>query len=201
VFLFFGFIRKYKGLHYTIEAFSRIAQKYPYASLIIAGESFWDTVDKKNWHVKLKSAIFKMLKSIFIKSNDQEKDYRPLELIEKFGIQDRVLIANRFIANEEVHRFFQLSDVVVNYYEYATPSGVESIAYNFNKPILATRVGHFAHAILDGKNGYLAEPADISSMAITMEKFINQPISEEIVAGFKKNLSWEKYVESIRGND
>lgn len=201
VFLFFGFIRKYKGLHYTIEAFSRIAQKYPDTSLIIAGESFWDTVDKKKWHVKLKSVIFKMLKSIFIKSNDQEKDYRPLDLIEKFGIKDRVLIANRFIANEEVHRFFQLSDVVVNYYEYATPSGVESIAYNFNKPILATRVGHFAHAILDGKNGYLAEPADISSMEKTMEKFINHPISEEIVEGFKKSLSWEKYVESIRGND
>jgi hypothetical protein len=62
-------------------------------------------------------------------------------------------------------------------------------------------VGHFAHAILDGKNGYLAEAADISSMEKTMEKFINHPISEEIVAGFKKNLSWEKYVESIRGND
>jgi glycosyltransferase involved in cell wall biosynthesis len=54
---------------------------------------------------------------------------------------------------------------------------------------------------LDGKNGYLAEAADISSMADTMEKFINHPISEEIVEGFKKSLSWEKYVESIRGND
>ena len=200
VFLFFGFIRKYKGLHYTIEAFSRIAQKYPDASLIIAGESFWDTVDKKKWHVKLKSAIFKMLKSIFIKSNDQEKDYRPLELIEKFGIQDRVLVANRFIANEEVHRFFQLSDVVVNYYEYATPSGVESIAYNFNKPILATRVGHFAHAILDGKNGYLAEAADISSMANTMERFILNPIPASEVEVFKKQLSWEEYARTINSS-
>ncbi len=201
VFLFFGFIRKYKGLHYTIEAFSRIAEKYPDASLIIAGESFWDTVDKKKWHVKLKSAIFKMLKSIFIKSNDQENDYRPLELIEKFGIQNRVLVANRFIANEEVYRFFQLSDVVVNYYEYATPSGVESIAYNFNKPILATRVGHFANAIEDGKNGYLAEADNIESMTAAMERFIHQPILEENVAAFKKNLSWEKYVESIKEND
>jgi glycosyltransferase involved in cell wall biosynthesis len=57
VFLFFGFIRKYKGLHDTIEAFSRIAEKYPNASLIIAGESFWDTVDKKKWHVKLKKLL------------------------------------------------------------------------------------------------------------------------------------------------
>ena len=200
VFLFFGFIRKYKGLHYAIEAFSKISKQHPDASLLIVGESFWNTVDKKNPLIKFKSWIFKVLKSIFIKSKDQEKDYNPLALIEKLGLTNQVVVVNKFIANEEVHRYFQVCDAVVNYYEYATPSGVESIAYNFSKPILATRVGHFAHAIVDGENGYLAEADDVNSMAETMERFLNYPIPAEHVKKFAAQLSWENYAATIIGD-
>jgi glycosyltransferase involved in cell wall biosynthesis len=197
VFLFFGFIRKYKGLHYAIESFSKIAKQHPEASLLIVGESFWDTVDKKNWLVRIKSALFRLLKSIFIRSKDQEKDYRPLELIQQLGLENRVVVVNRFVPNEEVNRYFQLSNAVVNFYEYATPSGVESIAYNFHKPILATRVGHFAHAIVDGENGYLAEAADVESMASTLERFLKHPIPESNVKTYADQLSWEKYARVI----
>jgi len=197
VFLFFGFIRKYKGLHYAIESFSKITKQHPEASLLIVGESFWDTVDKKNWLVRIKSALFRLLKSIFIRSKDQEKDYRPLELIQQLGLENRVVVVNRFVPNEEVNRYFQLSDAVVNFYEYATPSGVESIAYNFHKPILATRVGHFAHAIIDGENGYLAESADVESMAATLERFLMHPIPESNVKIVADQLSWEKYARVI----
>lgn len=197
VFLFFGFIRKYKGLHYAIESFAKIAKSHPEASLLIVGESFWDTVDKKNWLVRIKSALFRLLKSIFIRSKDQEKDYRPLELINQLGLENRVVVVNRFVPNEEVNRYFQLSDAVVNFYEYATPSGVESIAYNFHKPILATRVGHFAHAIIDGENGYLAEAADVESMAATLERFLKHPIPESNVKIVADQLSWEKYARVI----
>ena len=200
VFLFFGFIRKYKGLHYAIEAFSLIAKKYPEASLLIVGESFWDTVNKKSPSIQFKSWVFRVLKSIFIQSKDQEKNYNPLALIKKFHLENQVVVVNTFIANEEVHRYFQVCDAVVNFYEYATPSGVESIAYNFNKPILATRVGHFAHAIIDGENGYLAKDADIKSMAETMERFLNHPIPEENVKKIATQLSWKNYASVIMGD-
>jgi glycosyltransferase involved in cell wall biosynthesis len=199
VFLFFGFIRKYKGLHYAIESFAKIANQHPDATLLIVGESFWDTVDKKNWMVRIKSTLFRLLKSIFIRSKDQEKNYRPLELIKQLGLENRVVVVNRFVPNEEVNRYFQLSDAVVNFYEYATPSGVESIAYNFQKPILATRVGHFAHAIHDGENGYLAEAANITSMASTLVQFIEHPIPAENVKRIADKLSWSNYARVILG--
>jgi glycosyltransferase involved in cell wall biosynthesis len=199
VFLFFGFIRKYKGLHYAIEAFSKIAKQYPDTSLLIVGESFWNTVDKKNPFIRVKTWLFRLLKSVFIQSKDQEKDYNPLALIKELGLEQQVAVVNRFIANEEVHRYFQVSDAVVNYYEYATPSGIESIAYNFNKPILATSVGHFAHAIVDGENGYLAKAADVNSMAATLERFIKNPVPEENVKKIAAQLSWENYAATIIG--
>ena len=197
VFLFFGFIRKYKGLHYAIEAFAKIAAKHPDASLLIVGESFWNQAAKKTISVKMKTAVFRFLKSLIIKTADQERDYNPLALIEKLEIGKQVVVINSFVPNEEVNRYFQVSDAVVNYYEYATPSGVESIAYNFSKPILATRVGHFATAIVDGKNGYLAEAADVNSMAEVMERFLKFPVAEESVKQFALSLSWKRYAQAI----
>ncbi len=199
VFLFFGFIRKYKGLHYAIEAFSRIASRHPDTSLLIVGESFWNTVDRSRLRVRLKSAVFGFLKSVFIKNAGDESAYNPLQLIEKYGLAEQVVVVNRFVPNEEVHRYFQLCDAVVNFYEYATPSGVESIAYNFSKPILATRVGHFANAIADGQNGYLAKAADIDDMARVMENFLNTPVPEENVKKIADGLSWSRYAGTILG--
>jgi len=47
VFLFFGFIRKYKGLHNVIKAFARLADERNDVSLMIVGEAFWNTLDRK----------------------------------------------------------------------------------------------------------------------------------------------------------
>lgn len=199
VFLFFGFIRKYKGLHYALEAFSRLRKSNPEAMLLVAGESFWDTVDKTKWTNKIKSFIFGLLKSIFISNKDQEKNYRPLDLIEQLGLQNSVVVVNRFIPNEEVARFFQVSDAVLNFYEYATPSGVESIAYQFEKPVLATKVGHFEHAIQHGLNGYLAEAADVNSMAATMRLFIEKGIDKAAFKSYCAQYNWESYATQVAG--
>lgn len=67
------------------------------------------------------------------------------------------MVFNQFIPNEDVHKYFQVSDCVVLYYLTATPSGIESLSYNFDLPILATRVGHFPETIEEGVNGYLAD--------------------------------------------
>ena len=197
VFLFFGFIRKYKGLHNAIRAFSVVAKKYPDSSLLIVGESFWDTVDKTQWSTKAKQFVFNTARALLLRKGDSEQEYRPLNLIEELGLENQVVVVNSFVANEEVYKYFQVSDEVVNFYEYATPSGVESIAYNFRKPILATSVGHFKYAIQDGENGYLAEANNIESMAKAMENAILNPVSPEKIRGIASKLSWKKYSEAI----
>lgn len=197
VFLFFGFIRKYKGLHNAINAFAEVAKKRDDVSLLICGESFWNTLDSKKLSTKIKKALFGVAKKIFLGNSEDEKDYHPLELIEQHGIQDKVVVFNQFIANEEVHKFFQVSDCVVLYYLTATPSGIESLSYNFKLPILATRVGHFPETVVDGFNGYLAEPNDVQSMADTMIRYLDHPLPGENVAKTAEKLSWENYALAI----
>jgi glycosyltransferase involved in cell wall biosynthesis len=160
VFLFFGFIRKYKGLHNVIEGFNLLAKKRDDVSLLVVGELFWSTLDSKKFSTRLKRAVFGIAKKVFLSKKDDEQDYRPLDLVESYGLQDRVKAITEFVPNEDVHLYFQASDAITLFYLTATPSGVESMAYNLGLPILATRVGHFPETIRHGYNGYLAEPDD-----------------------------------------
>lgn len=197
VFLFFGFIRKYKGLHHLIEAFHLLSQKRDDVSLLICGESFWATLDNKKLSTKIKNAVFGLAKSLFLKKADDERDYNPLALIDKYKLQDKSMVVNTFIPNEDVNKYFQVSDAVVLFYEYATPSGIESLSYNFKLPILASKVGHFPETIDDGFNGYLAEAGDVQSMAEQMERYLDHPLPGENVSEKTKALSWENYAKAI----
>lgn len=197
VFLFFGFIRKYKGLHNAIQAFKKVADQREDVSLLICGESFWNTLDKSKLSTRIKSALFGLAKGLFLKKADDEGEYRPLELIKELKLEDRTAVFNEFIANEEVHKYFQSSDCVVLYYLTATPSGIESLSYNFSLPILATKVGHFPETIQDGFNGYLAEDQDIDSMAEQMLRFIEHPLAGENVKTATEKLSWANYAKAI----
>lgn len=197
VFLFFGFIRKYKGLHQAIEAFELLTKKRQDVSLLIVGESFWNTLPPKSLQAKLKKFLFGLAKKVFLKKEDDEKDYQPLDLIKEKGLEPFVFINNAFVPNEEVPLYFQVSDNILLFYLTATPSGVESLSYNFSLPVLASKVGHFPETIVDGYNGYLAEDRDIQDMANVMEKAITHPIPRRNIAESARHLSWENYASKI----
>lgn len=197
VFLFFGFIRKYKGLHNAIHAFSKLSKERNDVSFLICGEEFWSTLNPNKFSTKLKNVVFNGLKKVFLSKDSDEKDYRPLELISNLKLEDSTYVNNSFIPNEEVHKYFQVADCSILFYETATPSGVESLTYNFELPILATRVGHFPETIQDGFNGYLAEGEDVDSMAQVMSTFIEQPIERSNVQSAAENMSWSNYVKAI----
>lgn len=197
VFLFFGFIRKYKGLHQTIEAFAQVAAQRDDVSLLICGESFWHTLDQSKWSTRLKNVLFGTAKKLFLKKSDDEKNYRPLDLIQQLHLEDRCVVFNQFIPNEDVHKYFQVSDAAILYYLTATPSGIESLSYNFALPLLATRVGHFPETIKDGFNGYLANDRDLDDMSAVMFRFLEQPIDRNNVTASTKEMSWSNYAKAI----
>jgi glycosyltransferase involved in cell wall biosynthesis len=199
VFLFFGFIRKYKGLHQAIEAFSLLCKERDDVSLLIVGESFWQTLDEKKLSTRIKNSMFGLAKSIFLKKQDDERNYQPLALIDQLKLNDSVIVVNEFVPNEDVHAYFQVSDNLVLFYLTATPSGVESIGYNFYMPMLATRVGHFTDTVKDGYNGYLANDRDVLSMKEVMQKSITHPINREAVAETTQLMSWTNYAQSLLG--
>lgn len=199
VFLFFGFIRKYKGLHHAIRAFKKVSDKRDDVSMLICGESFWHTLKQDSLTTKVKQTLFGIASKVLRKGAEDEKNYRPLALLDELELKDKVILVNKFVPNEEVPQYFQVSDAVLLFYEYATPSGIESLSYNFKKPLIATKVGHFPETIEHGDNGYLAEAENVDSMAEMMELFISQPIDPENVAKRTSKMSWENYAKAILG--
>ena len=81
-----------------------------------------------------------------------------LALIDELGLQDRVVLHDRFIPDEDVRYYFSAADALVLPYRTATQSGVTQIAYQFSTPMIVTDVGGLKEIVPDGKVGYLCKP-------------------------------------------
>ncbi|MBQ5997320.1 MAG: glycosyltransferase [Bacteroidales bacterium] len=197
VFLFFGFISRYKGLHHVIDAFAELCKERDDVSLLIVGESSWQTAGARTKNKKLRSRLLSILKSMFLSEADDEGRYHPLDKIEALGLQDRVTLINHYVPDNEVAGYFAVSDYVMLYYEAANSAGIEAIADGFGVPVLCTRVGHFPETVEDGVNGYIAEVDNLTSMVETMRRALAHPIDRKNVLAAAQTLTWKRYAETV----
>ncbi|BAG83765.1 glycosyltransferase [Candidatus Azobacteroides pseudotrichonymphae] len=112
--------------------------------------------------------------------------------------RNRIQVLNKYIGDKEVSLLFSATDILVIPYKSVTQSGVISIAYHFEIPIVATDVGNLREIIEKSDTGIIcqAQANDLAHgiekiYAIGTEKFII-PIRKE-----KKNLSWEIFIENL----
>lgn len=169
VILFFGFIRRYKGLDILLNAFKILTSNNSigHYKLLIAGE-FYD--DKKNYE----------------------------ELLNDPDIKDNLILCTHFISNSDVKYYLGSADCVVQPYRSATQSGVTPLAYHFEKPMIVTNVGGLPSLVPDKKAGLIAEPnaeniaAKIKEFFELGEEYFLPGLREE-----KKKYSWENMVKAI----
>lgn len=107
--------------------------------------------------------------------------------IKSLGLENDVIVVNRFIKDSEVGRYFCAANLVAQPYKNATQSGVTQIAYHFEIPILVTNVGGLPEMIPHEKVGYVVEK-DPSEISAALKRYF----SEEREASFKNNLREEK---------
>lgn len=169
--LFFGFIRKYKGLDLLLRAVAAIKAKglLPELKLLVAGEYYED-----------------------------EKTYQ--QLIDELGIRDRVILHSHFISDQEVKNYFCAADLVVQPYRNATQSGVTPLAYHFEKPMLVTNVGALAAYVIDGSTGIVTEP-DPARLAEGILAFFEKGEAAFLPAlrEQKKQYAWPVLTDTIIG--
>ena len=169
IILFFGFIRKYKGLDILLRALKIITEKksIPNLKLLIAGEFYENRSLYDN-------------------------------LIKELDIEDSLILRTEFIEDEKVKYYLSASDFVIQPYRNATQSGVTPLAYHFEKSMLITNVGGLTDMVEDGKVGLVADPNE-ESIAQKIEelykfgdKYFIRNLKEE-----KKKYSWEKLTNTI----
>jgi D-inositol-3-phosphate glycosyltransferase len=123
-------------------------------------------------------------------------------LINELGLDDRVRIVDRYVANEEVAAYFQAADLVLQPYRSATQSGIAQIAFAFGKPVLATAVGGLPEQIEDGVSGLLVPPDDLPALATAMDRYFSDPalaarLAKGIAAAAAR-FSWRGLAGSLR---
>jgi D-inositol-3-phosphate glycosyltransferase len=168
--LFFGFIRKYKGLDLLIEALGLLKKKNNTGvsdlKLLIAGEFYGD------------EAFYK-------------------DLIKAQNLENQVVIKSDYIVNDDVKYYFGAADVVVQPYRSATQSGISQIAYHFEKPMIVTNVGGLSEIVPHGEAGYVVEPTP-QYIADAIEQFYESDNAVRLEEGVKKNktrFSWKAMVD------
>lgn len=170
VVLFFGFIRKYKGLDILLDAMKEIQNskfKIQSLKLLIAGEFYEDR-----------------------KTYDEQ--------IARLGIKDNLILRTDFIPDSEVKNYFCAADVVIQPYRNATQSGVTPLAYHFEIPMIVTNVGGLPQMVPDNKAGLVAEPT-AASLAQKITEYFDKGENYFLpcLVEEKKKFSWAKMVESI----
>jgi len=166
--LFFGYIRRYKGLHVLLDAMAKLEPDLN-VKLLVAGE-FYD---------------------------DRESYFRK---IDELKLADRVIVADRYIPNEEVGLYYAAADVVALPYISATQSGIVQICYHYNKPVIATNVGGLPEVVHDGETGFVVPANDANAFADAIRRFYNEDREKEFsenVARAKEQFSWDRMAEAI----
>ena len=168
VILFFGYVRRYKGLHTLLDAMPAILKSLK-VKLLVVGEFY-----------------------------DDEQKYR--QQIAENNLQNDVVVHSDYVPNEEVSLYFSAADVVVLPYITATQSGIVQIAYQFDKPVIATDVGGLAEVVLNNRTGFIVKPAAPQEVADAVVRFYEGKREQEFVKNVreeKKKYSWDNLIQAI----
>jgi glycosyltransferase involved in cell wall biosynthesis len=123
-----------------------------------------------------------------------------VDLIEELDLEEKIVLVDEYIPNEEVGFYFSAADLVVQPYVSGTGSGVIQIAFGFNKPVIATRVGSLPEVVENGKTGFLVEPESPRELADAIIKFFQDGKKELFsanVRGEMEKFSWDRMVDVI----
>lgn len=120
-------------------------------------------------------------------------------LIDELGLKDRVVLHDRFIADEDVCCYFSVADCLVLPYRSATQSGVTQIAYNFSLPMLVTNVGGLPEIVPDGVVGLVCEPT-VDGILQGLQRIYADGVLSQLKANFateRKRFSWEAMCDNL----
>jgi glycosyltransferase involved in cell wall biosynthesis len=169
IILFFGFIRKYKGLDLLLDAMKLVNEsgRQPAIKLLVAGEFYEDA-----------------------------KPYQ--EQIKRLGIQDNLILRTDFIPDSEVKYYLCAADAVIQPYRSATQSGVTPLAYHFEKPMVVTNVGSLPTLVPHEKVGLVCEP-EPAPLAAAIHRYFELGEQHFIphLRKEKEKYSWHNLVTAI----
>src|SRR6266576_1814586 len=148
VILFFGLIKRYKGIEYLVQAFEEIRNRVEDVLLLIAGR--------------------------VCEEDDQLRRDYSTSLTQLASAKD-VRWVNEYISFDEVGYYFSTADVVVLPYTKSSQSGVLLSSLAAGMPFVVTYSGGLAEVVENGRSGFVVPPKDANALAKAITQLLKSP--------------------------
>lgn len=135
IILYFGLIRKYKGVPYLVEAFNKLPQDVArHSRLVIAGEDWGDETSLG-------------------------------DVINSSPYKERISYKPQFIPDDMIPRYFSIADVVVLPYLRTAGSAVANIAMAYGKPIITSDIATMKECMANYEGASFTSVGDSAAIA------------------------------------
>jgi len=151
IILFFGQIKKSKGLDVLLNAMNILNVSNSNILLVIAGKLWKDNISSYN------------------------------EIINSKKLHDCVIQRLGYISNEEVPYYMSCASVIILPYRKIYNSGVLNRSMSYKLPIIASNLETFSEQIINGKNGFLFEDGNHNALAnVISNNIYNESLLKEV---------------------
>ena len=163
ILLFFGMIKKVKGLEILLEAFKKVVDTNSDIVLLIAG---------KPW------------------ANDFA-EYQ--KIIDRNNLSKHIILHTKFIPHEDVEHYYCASDLVVLPYKKIYQSGVLMMTLSYERPVIVSNLPPLMEVISDNENGFLFETENSNDLSDKLIEILADKKNLEIVRKKGTELINTKY--------
>ena len=172
VILFFGQIKKVKGVDLLLKALVKLKDKCPDIFVVIAG-SIWQS--------------------------DFTECQR---IIEENDFSNCLRTDIKYIPDEEVKYYYSAADACVLPYTDVYQSGVIQLAYGYQKAVIASNLPAFTQFVKENETGFIAKSGDVESLVQAMERAVIKKDSLNQIgkSGYelvKDKLNWDDLARRI----
>lgn len=172
VFLFFGQIKKVKGVDILLKAVCKLKKE---------GFDFYTVIAGSVW------------KADFTECQ---------EIINDNNLFDVIKTDIKYIPDDEVKFYFSAADVCVLPYTDIYQSGVIQLAYGYRKPVIASNLPAFTQFVKENETGFVFETGDVDALCQKLKAAISmQPELEAMgMRGYtliKNTLNWNDLAKRI----
>ena len=123
------------------------------------------------------------------------------KIIDNLSGKERISLSLKYIKDSEVSDYFSAADVAVLPYRSATQSGISSVAYHFEVPMIVTDVGGLKETIGDRGTGLVSPEGSPEAICKEILRFFSTPsIKEGCIRNIrteKERLSWKTFAQKL----
>ncbi|GDX51728.1 hypothetical protein LBMAG27_07750 [Bacteroidota bacterium] len=167
--LFFGQIKKVKGLDVLLKAFALIRKQNQNVQLVIAGPTY----------------------------KVEEEDF--LNIIRDNKMEADCILRLEYIANELIPFYFKSADIVALPYRKIYSSGVLIRSLDYGAAIVASDLDVFKDIINDGENGILFQTENAENLSSKMLKLLADKSLQDKLRGAAKKTADERFSWKLIG--